>query len=1032
MFLSHLSITRPVLATMMMLALVTLGLFSYQHLNIDMYPDVEIPVLTITTQYEGAPPESVEREVTRKIEESINSIQGVKHISSTSQEGVSSIIVEFTLETRINDAAQEARAKVSAIRGELPKDSEDSVIQKLDFNAAPVISLAVRSDSLDARELTTLVDKRIKRRLENVSGVGRVDLVGEAKREVNVWVDPIRVEALGLSIDEIVDGLQQENVNTPLGRLNRDGMELPVRVSGKPSEVADYSGMVVAWRDGRPIRLAELARVQDGVEEQRSLALVNGVPAVALNILKQSGANTVSVADGIKATVVKLAAEIPAEVKIDVVRDASKFIRESVEDVETTMILGGLLTILIVFCFLNSWRSTVITGVTLPISVISTFIIMKALNFTLNVLTLMGLSLAIGLLIDDAIVVRENIVRHVQKGKDHVRASLEGTDEIGLAVMATTFTIVAVFIPVAFMKGIVGRFFYQFGITVTFAVLVSLLVSFTLDPMLSSRWADPDMEGRGRRNLLFRWLERFNQRFDEFAERYRRIIGWSLDHRKTVLSSGLGSFVAALFLAPYLGSSFMPTYDRAEFQVNFSAAPDAGLVESRGRMEEILGVLHGLQGVELTYGTIGAGETGTVREGSVYVKLKDKKHRRHTQEQLEGMARGMISRIAGIIPSIIMADSMHGQKPINLNLRGDDLEVLQSYSERLKKMMAQIPGVVDVSSSLDQDKPELRLKVDRARAVHVGLSTAQVVNTLGPLVGGKVVTTYEDHDGDAYDVRVRLAETHRQDPTRIERLTLLSQGSNGKRVLVPVADVARMQLDISPAKIERLDLRRQVVLSGNTAGGVALGDAIEAIREGAATVGLPAGYGVSFSGEAEDMAETFRYIFEALALAVIFIYLILAAQFESFIDPLAIMLSLPLSLVGVVLVLYATGDTLNIMSLIGLIMLMGLVTKNAILLVDYSKVLRADGLDRRSALIEAGRTRLRPIIMTTLAMIFGMLPLALALGPGAEMRAPMARAVIGGLVTSTMLTLVVVPVVYTLLDDFAQVLGRRLGFGKGH
>ena len=585
MFLSHLSIKRPVLATMMMLALVTLGLFSYQHLNIDMYPDVEIPVLTITTQYEGAPPESVEREVTRKIEESINSIQGVKHISSTSQEGVSSIIVEFTLETRINDAAQEARAKVSAIRGELPKDSEDSVIQKLDFNAAPVISLAVRSDSLDARELTTLVDKRIKRRLENVSGVGRVDLVGEAKREVNVWVDPIRVEALGLSIDEIVAGLQQENVNTPLGRLNRDGMELPVRVSGKPSEVADYSGMVVAWRDGRPIRLAELARVQDGVEEQRSLALVNGVPAVALNILKQSGANTVSVADGIKATVVKLAAEIPAEVKIDVVRDASKFIRESVEDVETTMILGGLLTILIVFCFLNSWRSTVITGVTLPISVISTFIIMKALNFTLNVLTLMGLSLAIGLLIDDAIVVRENIVRHVQKGKDHVRASLEGTDEIGLAVMATTFTIVAVFIPVAFMKGIVGRFFYQFGITVTFAVLVSLLVSFTLDPMLSSRWADPDMEGRGRRNLLFRWLERFNQRFDEFAERYRRIIGWSLDHRKTVLSSGFGSFVAALFLAPYLGSSFMPTYDRAEFQVNFSAAPDAVMVESRVRIE---------------------------------------------------------------------------------------------------------------------------------------------------------------------------------------------------------------------------------------------------------------------------------------------------------------------------------------------------------------------------------------------------------------------------------------------------------------
>jgi hydrophobic/amphiphilic exporter-1 (mainly G- bacteria), HAE1 family len=993
---------------------------------------VEMPILTITTQYKGAPPESVEREVTRKIEESINSIQGVKHISSTSQEGISSIIVEFTLETRINDAAQETRAKVSAIRGELPKDSDDSVIQKLDFNAAPVISLAVRSDSMDARELTTLVDKRIKKRLENVSGVGRVELVGKAKREVNVWLDPVRIEALGLSIDEIVAGLNQENVNTPLGRLNRDGMELPVRVSGKPLEVSGFTAMVVAWREGRPIRLGEVSRVQDGVEEQRSLAVVNRVPAVALNILKQSGANTVAVADGVKLAVTRLAAEIPPGVKIDVVRDASHFIRDSVEDVETTLLLGGFLTIIIVFCFLNSWRSTVITGLTLPISVISTFIIMNALNFTLNVLTLMGLSLAIGLLIDDAIVVRENIVRHVQKGKDHVRASLEGTDEIGLAVMATTFTIVAVFIPVAFMKGIVGRFFYQFGITVTFAVLVSLLVSFTLDPMLSSRWPDPDMEGRGRRNWLFRWLERGNHQFDRLAEGYRKIIAWSLDHRKTVLSAGLGSFVVAILLVPYLGSSFMPTYDRAEFQVTFSAAPDAGIDESRGRMAAILEILHGIPGVALTYGTIGAGETGTVREGSIYVKLAEKRHRRHTQAELEAIARQDVQGVTGIIPSIMMADSMHGAKPINLNLRGDDLEVLQNYSERLKKMMAAIPGVVDVSSSLDQEKPELRVKVDRARAVHVGLSTAQVVNTLGPLVGGKVVTTYEDHDGDAYDVRVRLAEMDRRDPARIERLTLLSQGSDGKRVLVPLADVARLQLDISPAKIQRLDLRRQVVLSANTSAELALGEAIEAIRKNSSAIGLPPGYGISFSGEAEDMAETFRYIFEALALAVIFIYLILAAQFESFVDPLSIMLSLPLSLVGVVVVLYFTGDTLNIMSLIGLIMLMGLVTKNAILLVDYSKVLRAAGMDRRTALIEAGRTRLRPIIMTTLAMIFGMLPLALALGPGAEMRAPMARAVIGGLVTSTLLTLVVVPVVYTLLDDLSLVVGRRLGFGEGH
>jgi multidrug efflux pump subunit AcrB len=681
MFLSSLSIKRPVLATMMMLALVTLGLFSYQHLNIDMYPDVEIPVLTVTTGYEGAAPESVEREVTRKIEEALNPIQGVKHISSTSQEGISSIIVEFTLETRINDAAQEARAKVSAIRSELPKDSDESVIQKLDFSAAPVVSLAVRSDALDARELTTLVDKRVKKRIENVSGVGRVDLVGEAKREVNVWLDPIRLEAVGLTVDEVVAGLHQENVNTPLGRLNRGGYELPVRVSGKPQEVTGYPSMVVAWREGRPIRLGELASVQDGVEERRSLALVNGVPAVALNVLKQSGANTVAVADGVKHSIGALAGEIPAGVTIEVVRDTSKFIRESVEDVQMTLLLGGLLTIIIVFCFLNSWRSTVITGLTLPISVISSFIIMKALGFTLNVMTLMGLSLAIGLLIDDAIVVRENIVRHLKQGKDHHRASL------------------------------------------------------------SSRWVDPDMEGKGRRHRLSRLLDRFNQGFERMAESYRKVIAWGLDHRKSVVLLALGSFVAAIFLAPLLGSSFMPKYDRAEFQVDFTTAPEAGIEESQGRLQAILKVLHALPGVELTYGSVGAGETGTVRDGSVYVKLVEKHQRKHTQEQLEALARDGIQWIAGIISGIVEADSMHGGKPITLNLRGDDLEVLQTYSEKMKKIMAAIPGVVDVASSLDQDKPELRLKVDRARAVNVGLSTSQLVNTLGPLVGGKVVAT---------------------------------------------------------------------------------------------------------------------------------------------------------------------------------------------------------------------------------------------------------------------------------------------------
>jgi hydrophobic/amphiphilic exporter-1 (mainly G- bacteria), HAE1 family len=675
--------------------------------------------------------------------------------------------------------------------------------------------------------------------------------------------------------------------------------------------------------------LKDFSQIQDGVEEQRSLALVNGEPAVALNVLKQSGANTVSVADRVRKVVNDLSAELPSGVRIQVVRDESNFIRESVEDVQMTLLLGNLLTIFIVFCFLNSWRSTVITG-----------------------------------------------------------------------------------------------------ITVTFAVLVSLFVSFTLDPMLSSRWVDPDVEGehggaKGGRNPIHRLLARFNLAFERIAESYQHLIRWALDHRKTVVFVGMAAFWGALDLAPYLGSSFFSTYDRAEFQVNFTASPDAGLDESRGRVRATLEVLHCLPGTHLTYATVGAGATGTVREGTVYVKLKEKHDRAHTQEQLEAFAREGIGKIPGIVPSILVADSLQSAAPINMNIKGDDLEVLKSTSYKIKKLMVQTPGVVDVSSSLDQEKTEVRLIVDRARAVNVGVSTAQVVDTLGPLVGGRDTSTFEDQDGDAYDVRVRLPDIYRHDPLQLTRLNLLSVQFDGSRVLVPVGDIARFHLDVSPASIKRLDLRRQVTLSANNVG-LALGDAIDAIIERTREVKLPPGYVISWSGEAEDMAETFRYIFEALTLAVVLIYLILAAQFESFVAPLSIMISLPLSLVGVIGILFFTGDTLNIMSLIGLIMLMRLVTKNAILLVDYARVLRKAGMDRESALVQAGRTRLRPIIMTTLAMIFGMLPLALALGPGAEMRAPMVRAVIGGLITSTLLTLIVVPVVYTVLDDIESFLRRHL------
>jgi HAE1 family hydrophobic/amphiphilic exporter-1 len=1023
MVLSDLSIKRPVFAAVMMLALVTLGVFSFKQLPIDMYPNVEIPVISIVTKFPGASPETVEREVAKRIEDAVNPISGVKHVTSVSREGVSNVVVEFQLEVKINEVSQEARSKINAIRGELPQGIEEPIIQKLDVAGFPIISLAVRSDTLSSRELSTLVEKRVKRRIENIAGVGKVDLAGLSKREVNVNIDPVQLQALGMGVDEIISGLQSENVNTPLGRLDRNGSEYPLRISGKPAVVEQFKTMIIAERNGRPIQLSEVADVRDGMEEQRSLALVNGVPAIGIDILKQSGANAVSVVDAVKKEIGKLQAELPPGTIIDMVRDGSTFIRDSVRDLEDTLVIGGFLTIFIVFCFLNSWRSTVITGLTLPISVISSFIVMYFLGMTLNVMTLMALSLAIGLLIDDAIVVRENIVRHLERGQDHFTAAREATSEIGLAVMATTFSIVAVFVPVAFMQGIVGRFFFQFGITVTFAVLVSLFVSFTLDPMLSSRWHDPDIERKGKRNFVARILDRFNNWFDGRADQYRFIIAWALDHRKTVTILTLTAFIGGLAIFFSLETAFFPEYDRGEFQLSFKTSPDASLEETQNRVNAVLALLKKMPEAKHAYATIGAGDTGTVRDARVYVKLVDRKDRR-SQDRIQKDFRTRLLEIPGIIPSIEEVGRMGENKPLTVSIRGESIDLLKKYAAALKAEMQRIPGIVDMEVTLEQDIPEFRLKVDRERAVDTGITTGTIVRTVGVLVGGQAVSTYEDEDGDAVDVRVRLPLALRQDPSQVEQIRLSVRKPTGPPALVTLGGLVSYEMTDTPSEIGRRDLSRQVVISSNLEN-LPLGTAVSKVRQASANLQMVPGYRVVFSGEAQDMADSFTYMAEALFLAIIFVYLILAAQFESFIDPLAIMLSLPLSLVGMAAMLLLTGDTVNIMSLIGLIMLMGLVTKNAILLVDYTKILRAQGMDRRQALITAGRTRLRPIMMTTLAMIFGMMPVALAIGAGAEMRAPMARAVIGGLITSTFLTLLVVPVMYALLDDVGEWIARR-------
>jgi HAE1 family hydrophobic/amphiphilic exporter-1 len=1024
MFLSNLSIRQPVFATMMMLALAVLGISSYRQLKVDQFPDVEFPIVTVSTIYPGASPEAVEREVTKRIEESINTVQGIRHVESISQEGLSSIVILFRLEVPTHVAAQDIRAKVAGIRGELPREIEEPVVQRIDPGALPIVSVAVSAPNLAPQAATNLAEKVVKRRLENVAGVGAVNLVGESTREIQVVVDRAKLEAYHVSLVEVVQALAKENVDAPAGAADRGTTQALVRVAARGRTAADIAEIPVKHAGNTTVHVSEVAQVIDGILEPKNVALIDERPALAVDVLKQSGANTVAVADGVRDAVARLGKELPAGVTLQIVRDDSTFIRDSIHDVNTTMIIGGVLTVLIVFVFLNSWRSTVITGLTLPISVISAFIAMRAFGFTLNVLTLMGLSLAIGMLIDDAIVVRENIVRHLQRGKDHMAAAMDGTAEIGLAVMATTFTIVAVFVPVSFMGGLVGRFFYEFGITVAAAVLVSLFVSFTLDPMLSSRWVDPDVEQDRHDSRLGRLLARFNHWFDGLHRDYERLLAWSLSHRPAVIALAALAFVGSFPILGILGGDFMPDFNRGEYQVAFKATAGTTLRETAERAREMVSRLRTIADVEYTYTTIG--EAGTtyraVTEGTTYVKLKGTRGK--TFSQVLGEARTVIQDVPGLTYGLFEAGPF-GQKPIQISVRGADIDEMDRISRELVAGMSGIRGIADVETSLEKSKPELKVRIDRGRASDLGLNAGPIGETLRAAVTGEVATVIEDDAGDSHDVRVRLRADQRRYADDLLALTVPTDEDdpNGDKTLVPIREVASADPGSGPSTIRRKDLQREVRISANP-DGRSLGELSADIEAAAAKITLPPGYDIVHGGDAEELKDMFANMFQALFLAVVFIYLILASQFGSFSHPLSIMLSLPLSLVGVAIALLATRDTLNIMSMIGLIMLMGLVTKNAILLVDFTNHARAQGVARNDALIQAGSTRLRPIVMTTLAMIFGMLPLAFAIGAGAEMRAPMARAVIGGLITSTLLTLLVVPVVYSYLDDLRPARRR--------
>jgi len=1025
MFLSDVSIRRPVFATMMMAALVTLGLFSYQRLAIDQWPDITFPFIVVQVPYPGASPETVERDVTRKIEEAVNPIEGVKNLTSSSLEGLSSVFIEFELNVNDMDAQQDVRSKIDQIRDALPADIETPRVLRFDPNDIPIVSLAMRSDTHSLRELTNIADETIRKSLESVEGVGQVTLVGGEKRAIIVNLDPQRLAARAIAVAQVAATLGAENMEIPAGRLEEGPSENLVRISGRLRTPADFDHLVVDVRDGVPIRLGDVATTVDSADEARSAALVNGVPAIGIDLLKVSGANTVDVADKIKAQVAILQKTLPPGIDLTVVRDNSVWIRNSVDDVKTTILLGALLTVLVVFIFLNSWRSTVITGLTLPVSLIAAFLAIYMFHYTLNMMTLMGLSLATGILIDDAIVVRENIVRHVGLGEGHKEAAKRGTSEIGLAVLATTLSTLCVFVPVAFMGGIVGKFFKEFAITVACAVAVSLFVSFTLDPMLSSVWYDPVAEGKVGRGPLGRALEGFNQGFIGLGRRYRRVIGWALRHRGWTIGIAAASFIAAMALFPLVGGSFMPDSDSNELAVLVKTPVGSTLDYTRDRVREVSTLLRRYPEVSYTYETIAGGFSAQVNEAEIYVKLVPKKNRHISQQQMARVLRREIGGLPGCTFSVVEAGGFGGShKPLEVYVKGDQIDELRRISNQVLDVVRKTPGAIEAESGLEEERPEVRIEVRRDLASEMGIGIRTLAGTLRPALAGQKASTWEDPNGEQHDVILRLPPADRATVSQLAALPVATAGidpvTRAPRI-IQLGQIADISQSTSPQKIDRRDMKRVVSILANFDGRT-LTEVSGDIEKGARQLAMPTGYSVRLGGETESFRETVTNIIQSMLLAIIFIYLVLASEFGSFLQPLAIMLSVPLSMVGVLIMLLLTGTTFNIMSMIGLILLMGLVTKNAILLVDFANQARERGLSVHDALIEAGQTRLRPIVMTTLAMIFGMLPLALAIGSGAEFRAPMARAVIGGLVTSSLLTLVVIPVVYTLFDD----LGRRI------
>ena len=1017
MNLSAICIRRPVFTTMLTALPIVLGLFSYFRLGVDLQPRLDLPFVFITTTLRGASVEEVETQVTRPIEEAVNTIEGIDELRSMTSEGVSRVFIRFMLSKSPDVAAQEVQNKVNAMVAQLPRGVTLPVIDKLDEDASPVLTVVV-SGKRDLREITELARRRIKENIETVSGVGAVTIAGGQQRAVQVTIDTEKLQEYNLSIEDVRRALTAQNLELPGGRIDQPGRELVLRVLGRYESANRFNELVVDVRDGYPIRIKDVGIAEEGVEDQRSLARQDGRPAVALFVRKQTGSNTVSVVDNVKARIELLKASLPGDMVLESVSDQSVFIKRSIDEVKTHLLLAGLLVSITILAFIRDWRTTLIATSAIPASIITTFALMDGMGFTLNNITMLALVLAIGIVIDDAVVVHENIFRHMEEnGEDAMTASFKGTSEIALAVLATSFSLVVIFVPVAFMEGQVGRLFNSFGLTIAFAILVSLFVSFTLTPMLCSRFLKIEDPSKHSSKSGFIW---------KIVERsYMGVLGWSMRHRFIVMLISLGLVATGYPLLKYTPLEYIPIDDTNEFVVQLIAQPGSNLTAIDTQIKEIETKLKDLPGVTSMLTTIGETSTrvargsGDVTRASILVRLIDLTKRDYSQFDVMAQARKVLTQYPDFRSGVTEPSNRGGgglSSTIDINLVGPDLKVLYEYTEKLVQRLRKSPEVVDVDTSVSARKPELQVEIDRDRAADLGVDAATVSSTLAILVGGEPVSTFKDGD-EQYDVWLRARVGQRDTRNAIDDITVPSTVT---RALVPIGSFTSSTERRGPSQIERLNRMRRTTVGANLAKGFSTGEGVDAMVREATALGLPPGYEFRKGFRSRNLDDVARNFLIAFGLSLVFMYMVLAAQFESFVDPITILLALPLTFPFALISLRILNEPMDIYAIFGLFMLVGIVKKNGILQVDYTNELRRKGMDRDKAILEANQTRLRPILMTTLMLVAGMIPLALGKGPGAAARASLANVIIGGQMLSLLPTLLVTPVAYSLFDDLAK------------